>query len=68
VSVVRPALTYAAETRADTSKTGHILETIEMNTLRKVTGKRRIDHVRSQDIRQQFEIEPTGERVRKHTS
>jgi hypothetical protein len=46
--------------RVDTSKTQQILVTIEMNTLRKIRGKRRINHVRIQDIRQQCEIQPVG--------
>jgi hypothetical protein len=52
-SVVQLVHTCAAETDADISITVQMLETIEINTLRKITGKRRIDHVRSQDIRQQ---------------
>jgi hypothetical protein len=38
------------------------METTEINTLRKVKGKSRIDHARSQDVRQQqSEIQPTEE-------
>jgi len=50
-SVIRPDLTYAAGTCADTSKTKHILETTEMNTSGKRVGKARLDRVRNQDIR-----------------
>jgi hypothetical protein len=39
------------DTRADISKREQILETIEINTLRKTTGKKRVDRVRRQDIR-----------------
>ena len=33
-SIVRPTLTYAAETRTDTAKTRRLLEVTEMKTLR----------------------------------
>jgi len=33
-SIVRPTLTYAAETRTDTAKTRQLLEVTEMKTLR----------------------------------
>lgn len=33
---IRPVLTYAAETRADTAKTKRILRTAEMKTLRTI--------------------------------
>jgi hypothetical protein len=36
-----------------------------MNTLRKVVGKTRLDHVRNQDIREQCGIQPIGEWVNK---
>jgi hypothetical protein len=49
-SVVRPILTYYVETRADISKTKQLLETTEMNTLKKLVGKIRSDHVTNQDI------------------
>ena len=34
--MIRPILTYAAETRSDTPKTGQMLETAEMKTLRRI--------------------------------
>jgi hypothetical protein len=37
--VIRTILTYSVEARADTSKAKHLLETAEMNTLRKAVGK-----------------------------
>jgi hypothetical protein len=55
-SFIRPFLTCAAETRADTSETKQILET-EMNTLRKIFPKTRLDHVRNQDFREQIQME-----------
>jgi hypothetical protein len=60
--VVRPVLDYAAEARANTCKTEQMLKTVEIIALWKITGKR-IDHVRSQVIRQQCEIQPIGEWV-----
>jgi hypothetical protein len=62
-SIVRPVLTCAAETCADTSETQQILETTEMNTLRKVVGKTKSDDVRSQDLREQCGIQPIEEWV-----
>ena len=38
-SVVHPILTYAVETRLDTSKTNRVLETSELSTLRKIVHK-----------------------------
>jgi hypothetical protein len=64
-SVIRPFLTYAAETRADNSKTKQILETTEMNTFRKTVAKTGLDHVRNQDMREQYGIQPIGEWVNK---
>ena len=37
--IVRPILTYAAETRKDTTKTMQMLEVTEMKTLRRITNK-----------------------------
>jgi len=64
-SVIRPVLTYAAETCADTSETKQILETTEINTLRKIVGKKRLYNVRNQDTREQCGIQPIGEWVNK---
>ena len=51
-SVVRPILTYAAETRTDTAKTVQILEVTEMKTLRRITNKTRMDKIRNERIRE----------------
>jgi hypothetical protein len=64
-SVIRPVLTYEAETRVDTSKTKQVLETREMNTSRKIIRKTNLDHVSNQDIKQQCGIQPIGECVNK---
>ena len=55
-TAVRPILTYAAETRADTSKTKQLLRTTEMNTLRTITGRTRRDRVRNSSIREECKI------------
>ena len=49
---IRPILTYAAETRPETSETKRILETTEMKTARKIAGKTLMDKERSENIRQ----------------
>ncbi|XP_056641560.1 uncharacterized protein LOC130448295 [Diorhabda sublineata] len=54
---IRPILTYALETRADTKKTKQTLRTTEMKTLRCIIGKTRRDYVRNEDIRQQCIIQ-----------
>ncbi|XP_055389920.1 uncharacterized protein LOC129618916 [Condylostylus longicornis] len=48
---IRPILTYAAETRADTSKTKQRLRTTEMQTLRQICNYSLRDKKRSSDIR-----------------
>ena len=57
--MARPILAYAAETRADTSKTSQILETTEMKTLRRLTNVTRLDRVRSETVRECL-IRPIG--------
>ena len=51
-SVIRPILTYAAETRSDTAKSAQILEIAEMKTLRRIIKKTRIDKMRNERIRE----------------
>ena len=51
-SVIRPILTYAAETRNDTAKTTQILEVTEMKTLRRIINKTRIDKMGNERIRE----------------
>lgn len=55
-TIVRPVLCYAAETRAETSRTKQLMRTTEMNTLRAIAGKSRLDRVRNQEIREQCQI------------
>ena len=56
-SVIRPILTYAAETRTDTSKTMQLLEVTEMQTLRRIINKTRMDKMRNEWIRELCGIE-----------
>jgi hypothetical protein len=56
-------MTYALETRAETSRTRQILEANEMKILRKIVGKTKIDRIRSQQIRESCGIQPVNEWV-----
>lgn len=47
-AIVRPVLTYGAETRADTQRTKRLLNTAEMSIL--IVGKTRLDRVRKEDV------------------
>lgn len=67
-AVIRPISTYACEVRADTSKTKQILETNEMNILRKIMEKTRRDKIRSEDIRRQLNIQAIGDWVDRRRS
>lgn len=53
---VRPIMTYAVETRADTSETKRMMRTNEMRTLRAITGNTLRDHRRSEEIREECGI------------
>jgi hypothetical protein len=55
-SVIRPILTYAAETREDTARTTQILEATEMKTLRRILNKTRIDKIRNERVHEICEI------------
>jgi len=56
-NIVRPTLTYAAETRTDTAKTRQLLEVTEMKTLRRIINKTKWDRVRNDRIRELCEIQ-----------
>ena len=56
-SIVRPILTYAAETRTDTAKTRQFLEVTEMKTLRRIINKTKWDRIRNDRIRELCEIQ-----------
>lgn len=57
-SVVRPIMTYTAETRPETAKTKKLLEVTEMKTLRKIINKTRRDRVRNEEVRRICDIKP----------
>ena len=68
-TAVRPILTYAVETRADTSKTKQLLRTTEMNTLRTIIGKTRRDRVKNVDVRKECcEIQDVVKFTKKRTN
>ncbi|XP_056639433.1 uncharacterized protein LOC130446927 [Diorhabda sublineata] len=60
-AVIRPILTYTAETRPDTSKTKGILETTEMKILRRIVGKTICDRKRSEDVRKTCKFDNVNE-------
>ena len=49
-AVVRPIMTYGAETRAATTKEKQLLRMTEMNNLRAILGKTRFDRMKNIDI------------------
>ena len=51
-TTVRPVLTYAAETRAETTPTQQILRTTEMKIIRAIHGKTLRDKIRSEHLQQ----------------
>uniref|UniRef100_A0AAR5PIR3 Reverse transcriptase domain-containing protein n=1 Tax=Dendroctonus ponderosae TaxID=77166 RepID=A0AAR5PIR3_DENPD len=61
--VVRPMMTYTAETRPETMKTKRLLETAEMKILRRITGKTLLDRARSKDIRTACNVKNINEWV-----
>jgi len=56
-AVIRPIMTYGAESRADTAKTKQLLKTTEMNTLRAILGKTRLDRMKNIDILERCNIQ-----------
>jgi hypothetical protein len=49
---VHPVLTYASETRAETTYTKQLFRTIEMKTVTAIHGKTLRDKIRSDQLRQ----------------
>ena len=56
-AVIRPIMTYTAETRPDTSKTKQLLETAEMGVLLRITGKTLFDRERSENMKERCKVE-----------
>lgn len=54
---VRPVLTYAVETRAETAKTKQIFRTTEMRTLRAIRRVSLQDRMRSNEIREELKVQ-----------
>ncbi|CAG9826684.1 unnamed protein product [Diabrotica balteata] len=55
-TVIRPIMTYAAERRPDTERTKRMLETVEMEIIKKIDGKTLWDRARSTDIRRRCKV------------
>lgn len=55
-TMVRPIMTYTAETHVSTSRIKQMMRTTEMNTLRAIVGKTRLDRVRNETIRRECGI------------
>ena len=56
-------MTYALETRSETSKTRRMLKPNEMKILTKIVGKTKIDRIRSQQMRESCDFQPINEWV-----
>ena len=56
-AAVRPIISYAVETRADTTRTEQLLRSTEMKTLRSILGLTLWDKIRSKDIREECKIQ-----------
>ena len=63
-AMVRPVMTYGAETRAETSRTKQLIRTVEMNTLRAIVGKTRLDRVRNSTVREQCGVQDVSKFVK----
>jgi len=48
---IRPIMTYGIETREETNKTKRMLRVAEIETLRRIMRKTRIDRIRNTDIK-----------------
>ena len=59
-TTVRSNMTYALETSTETSRTRQMLEANRMKVLRKIVGKTKIDRIRSQQIRESCNIQPSN--------
>ncbi|KAK4880080.1 hypothetical protein RN001_008226 [Aquatica leii] len=64
-AMASPVMTYAAETRADSSKTKQLMRTTEINTLRMITVRTRLDKVRNSEVRENCGVPDIVRFVRK---
>ena len=58
-------LTYAAETRSESTKTNQQIETAEMRVLRKITNNTIRDMIRNENIRERCKVENISQWTRK---
>ena len=63
--MVRPVVTYGADTQVDTCRTKRLLRLIEVRTLRATVGKMRRDTIRNSEIRRQCQIEDVAKFARR---
>ncbi|KAI4501059.1 hypothetical protein M0802_003862 [Mischocyttarus mexicanus] len=54
---VRPIMSYAIETGAETAATKRLLRSTEMKTLRTISGKTLLDRHRNEDIRKECNVQ-----------
>ena len=64
-ATVCPIMTYALETRAETSESRQTLEANKKKVLRKIVGKTKMSRIRSQQIRESYGIQPINEGKKK---
>ena len=63
-TVIRPVLTYGAETWTLRTKEENTLEATEMRMLRRLKRVTLLDHIRSEDIRKELDVDPIMEKIR----
>ena len=64
-TILKPILTYAAETWSLTTKTSSQIQAAEMKTLRLILGVTRRDRIRNTVIRERLGVEPVLDTVEK---
>jgi hypothetical protein len=62
-AILRPIMTYGAESRADTAKTKRILKATEMNTFRAIFGKTRLDRMKNIEVMERCNIQAVAKFV-----
>ncbi|XP_072159004.1 uncharacterized protein [Bemisia tabaci] len=63
-TIVRPVLTFAAETRAETKRTKQQFRTVEMKVLRKIAGFTLWDHQTNESIRDACNVQDVAKWTR----